>query len=104
MKLTMRVEIERQFIPAGLTEYEVAYPQFDIVIDYKKGLPASTCQISGAPIYPADPPEIDLVEVKLANGDGLKPDNDQMWDWVQNWLDTDAGFQFACEKAENHES
>jgi len=100
MKLEMRVEIEKRCIPSGLYDYEVCYPQFDIVVDFKKGSPAVMYQRNGDPGWPADPAEIELLDVALFKGDGIAPTKEQMWDWVQEWLDSDQGYQFVCDTAD----
>jgi len=99
---TVLAEIERKFQLAGMPddEHEVAYPTAEITFTYKRGSPAVMYQRNGDPGWPAEPAEIEFISAKLVNGDGLRPTQDQLDDWAQDWLDSDAGFNLALEEVE----
>ena len=80
-------------------EHEVAYPKVAITYDYTPGRPAYTPRGEYGPIDPPDPPEINLIEAKLIDGDGLGPSLQQVRDWAIDYLDTDEGFEAACNHA-----
>jgi len=98
-----RAEIEVTGIPSGCGDFETMYPVFDITVSYIKGSPAVMYQRNGDPGWPADPPEIELLDVALHNGDGISPTKEQMWDWVEEWLDSDEGFVSVVEEAERRD-
>ncbi len=99
---TIEAEVEVKFripdMPAD--ERDVAYPTMAITYNYKAGRRAFTPRGEYAPIDPPEPPEVELVGVKLLNGDGLEPEYERLLEWAENWLD-DAGFNRACEFAED---
>lgn len=101
-KLSMTVELERFFQLSGMPddEREVAYPKVDLVLNYSAGSPAVMYQRNGDPGWPAEPAEIEIISAKLADGDGLAPTQEQVDDWAQEWLDSDAGYQYACDQAD----
>lgn len=107
-KYTIWAKIERKFQLAGMPddEREVAYPTVEIEFTYKRGSPAVMYQRNGDPGWPAEPAEIEFISAKLIDGDGLRPTSDQLVDWANDWLDSDAGFNFAaeCAQAEDERS
>lgn len=99
---TILAEIERKFQLAGMPddECEVAYPTIEITFTYKRGSPAVMYQRNGDPGWPAEPAEVEFISAKLVNGDGLLPTPDQLNDWAQDWLDSDAGYNLAADYAQ----
>ncbi len=104
-KISMTVELERFFSFPGLApgEREVAYPKVDLTLNYSPGCPAVMYRRNGDPGWPAEPAEIEIISAKLADGDGLAPTQEQVYDWAQEWLDSDAGYQYACDQADNRD-
>ena len=94
-KHTITAEIEVKFRIPGMPEdeHEVAYPKVEIVYTFTRGSPEVRYQSNGDPGWPADPDEVELVSAKLVDGDGLGPDQKQVDEWAQDWLD-DAGLSF----------
>lgn len=98
---TIAAEIEVKFLIADMPadEREVAYPKVEITYSYSPGSPAVMYQRNGDPGWPAEPAEIELINVHLIDGDGLAPNDQQLREWAYDWLH-DAGFDQACEHAE----
>ena len=97
----IEAEIEVKFHLSGAPddEREVAYPKVAIEYSFSKGSPAVMYQRNGDPGWPAEPAEVEALDAKLIDGDGLDPTTDQVWHWAQDWLDRDAGFTMACDRA-----
>lgn len=102
-KHTIEAEIEVKFRPAGMglpdDEFEVAYPKVLIEYSFSKGSPAVMYQRNGDPGWPAEPAEVEALSAKLISGDGLEPTQDQVLDWARDWLDSEDGFNAACDAA-----
>lgn len=101
-KHTIDAEIEVKFKPAGMglpdDEFEVAYTTVRIEYSFSKGSPAVMYQRNGDPGWPAEPAEVEALDAKLIEGDGLDPTADQVWQWAQDWIDGD-GYDLACDNA-----
>lgn len=97
---TLTTEIEVHFQLSGMPddERETAYPKLEITYSFLKGSPAVRYQRNGDPGWPADPDEVELINVKLIDGDGLAPTAHQLREWAEDWLN-DAGYDKACEHA-----
>lgn len=102
-KHTLTIEHEVRHQPAGMglpaDEFEVSYPKIEITVNYTAGSPAVMYQRNGDPGWPGDPAEIDVIEAKLVDGDGLNPTPDQVLQWAQDYLDGD-GFGFVEQQIE----
>lgn len=98
---TITTEIEVKFSFPGLAagEYETAYPTVEIEYQFSKGCPEVRYQRNGDPGWPAEPPEVEILKAKLIDGDGLNPTDEQLYDWADQWLDSEKGFELACENA-----
>ena len=91
-------ECEITFRPAGLQDDETVYPKLEITYRFSKGSPAT------GPSYesggePADPDEIEFISAKLIDGDGTRPTQQQINEWAEEWLQSDYGYEKACELA-----
>ena len=102
---TIFAEFERKFTFADLAggETEVAYPEAQITYKYWPGRPAYTPRGEFGPIDPPDPADVELVSVKLLDGDGLSPTYEELRQWAEEWLESDVGFRLACRRAEDSE-
>lgn len=98
---SIRAEIEAKFRFPGLAdgEFEVAYPTLEIEYDYAPGRPAYTPRGEYAPIDPPDPAEVAFRSATLIDGDGLTPDQKQIDEWAIDYLDSDHGYNRACQEA-----
>ena len=99
---TMQAEIERKvsFPWSAPDECEAAYPIVEITFKYWPGRPAYTPRGEYGPIDPPDPADAEIIGVKLVDGDGLDPEYEQLRQWADEWLESDAGFKLACRHAE----
>lgn len=98
---TIEAEIPVKFTFSGLErgEQETAYPLFSITFSYSPGCPAHMGSLT-YPGHPAEPAEIELISAHLVNSDGLEPSSEQVNDWAKEWLDSNEGYSFACNHAE----
>ena len=99
---SIRTEVAVRFTFPGLadSEYEVAHPTLDIQFTYTPGSPARGPSYSSGG-EPADPAEVEIISAKIFKPDGLgTPDDATVMDWANGWLDTDAGYNEACNAAE----
>jgi hypothetical protein len=95
---TILTEVEVRFVPVGLIEQETAYPTLKIDFSFTPGCPEQgPSYASGG--EPATAAEIEITGVKLLDGDGLLPTDDQLREWADKWLDGD-GYNEACDQAE----
>jgi len=90
---TIKTELEVE------TAGGVFCPKLEITYSYLPGSPAVYYQRNGDPGWPADPAELELINVKLIDGNGLDPTDQQVQKWANDWLD-DAGYSEACGHAE----
>ena len=99
---TIVAEIETKFSIPGMPddEREVAYPKVEITYSYLPGHPGCMYQRNGDPGFSPEPAEVDFISAKLIDGDGLAPEQWQVNEWAQDWLD-DAGYEQACDHAES---
>lgn len=95
-RYTMIAEIEVE-----IDEHKVAYPQIKIVYNYSPGRPAYTPRGEYAPIDPPDPPEVGYLYATLYKDDGLNPTQQQIEQLAIHYLDSDDGFNHACNNAED---
>ena len=103
---TMRSKVEVKFRPTGMEDMENAFPTLEITFDYVPGRPAFTPRGEYAPIDPPDPAEVSFRSATLIDGDGLDPfmgprGQETIDDWARDYLDTDEGYEGACEAAED---
>lgn len=101
IRCTVEAYPEIKFIPVGMTDFERAQPHLEITFKYLPGRPAYTPRGEYAPIDPPDSPEVDFISAKLMDGDGLDPTQGQVDDWARDWLDSDAGYNVACQAGED---
>jgi hypothetical protein len=94
------IEVQVQMDENGI---DVVYPQIEIVYSYLRGSPAVMYQRNGDPGWPAEGPELEVMDVTLTDDAGLDPDAKQLMAWAEEWLHG-AGYYKACENAEeDHE-
>lgn len=98
-KIEAEIEVKFHLVGSPSDEREIAYPIVLIEYNFTKGCPAVMYQRNGDPGWPAEPAEVEALNVKLIDGDGLVPDTDQVWQWAQDWLDSEKGYNLACENA-----
>ena len=89
-KITAEIEI--------LSADEANYPTIEIKYNFIKGSPAVMYQRNGDPGWPEEPAEVEAMDAKLLEGDGLAPTQEQVWQWAQDWIGG-TGYQLACENA-----
>ena len=94
---TIRAEIERRFVPTGMSDHERAYPTLDITYRFTPGYPDSgpSWDCGGEP---GEGDMVEFVAVQLVDGDGLDPSRAQLIDMAIDWLG-DAGYERACDEA-----
>jgi hypothetical protein len=102
---TIDAEFEIKFrlpdMPNEPGEYEVAYPTARVTYSYLPGRPAYTPRGEYGPIDPPDPAEVELITAELIDGDGLMPNTWILREWADEWLQSDAGYERACNAAED---
>lgn len=88
---TITANINHKFVPVSLTDFELACLTVQIKFNYTPGAPDSYDAARGGPggWDPGYPPEVELVEAKLIDGDGLEPTQAQLDDIVNEWLQDD---------------
>ncbi len=98
---TITAEIKVQFRISGMPEdeRETAYPKVEITYTFTRGADEVRYQSNGDPGYPAEPHELEFISAKLIDGDGLEPEQYQLTDWAEEWLQ-DEGYDQACRHAE----
>ena len=74
------------------------YVVMEITYDFRKGHAAVMYLRNGDPGYPAEPAEVDFIDARLIDGDGLNPTQEQIDQWAEDWLAGD-GYELACEYA-----
>lgn len=99
---TIEAEFEIKFSIPGMPddEREVAYPTALVTYKYSPGRPAFTPRGEFGPIDPPEPADVELLGVKLLNGDGLAPEYEQLREWAEDWLN-DKGYERAVNFAED---
>lgn len=97
---TLDADLTIKFRLSGMPddEREVAYPRVRITYKFAKGRPAYIPRGEYAPIDPPEPAEVELIDAKLIDGDGLAPTRGQVQDWAQDYLDGD-GYDHALRNA-----
>lgn len=98
-KIEAEIEVKFHLSGAPDDEREVAYPTVLIEYAFSKGCREVLYLRNGDPGFPAEPPEVEAVNAKLIDGDGLAPTEDQVWQWAQDWIDSEAGYNLACANA-----
>lgn len=96
---TLTADIEVKFVPAGLVDWEVEYPVLEIEYSFIRRRPAYTPRGEYAPIDPPDPAEVDFRSAKIIDAKGLLPTHEQVDDWARDYLDSDEGYNHACNVA-----
>ena len=99
---TIDAECEITFRPAGLQDDETVYPLLEITYRFTKGSPAVGPSYSHGGL-PADPDEIEFISAKLIDGHGTCPTQQQINEWAEEWLQSDYGYEMACENARQRE-
>ena len=94
---TITAEIPYRF-PISNEERELANLQVEVSFTHTPGCPAVMYQRNGDPGWPAEADEIEFVNCKLIDGDGLSFTPSQLVAIVCDWLD-DAGYEQACAMA-----
>lgn len=97
---TITAERMVSFTFPGLAEGERESTEIKLEIEYtySPGLPERGPSYSSGG-EPAEPAEVSLVLAKLLDGNGLAPDDAQVQEWADEWLQGD-GFDAACQHAE----
>jgi hypothetical protein len=95
---SIQAEIEVE-VP-GSNGQEYCYPVIEIVYNYSPGCPAVMYQRNGDPGWPAEPAEVEVMDVTLLEDGGLaEVDAKTLMKWAEDWIQ-DKGYYRACEEAE----
>ena len=94
--ITAEIKVNFQLSDMPADEHETAYPEVEITYSFVKGCPARIRYDEND--HPAEPHELEVLDAKLINGDGLAQTQDQLLEWAQEWL-YDEGYDRAVENA-----